>query len=171
MSEPWREQVMLAIVERLQTIVAGSVTYGALTVEYQTTPSLVSRALQGIAQYDQPLAPPDPQTQLDIGPVLGVMRSSGSTFSRIQHVPDSGGAILGFAHELRLRVWAYCKPTMSDIVGTILERVWWDHMQAILVEPRFGGLVSDTMPDGVLDTDDGVIEPLGYFYQDWLVMG
>ena len=170
MAEPFREQVMAAFAARLATIAAGVVDYDGRLVTYLTTPSLVTRALLWITQYEQPLAPPDMTTQLDLGPVLGVVRGSGSTFSRIEHVPDERGAVIGFAHEMRLTVWGYAKGA-ADSASTQLERLWADHINAVLVDPRFAGLVADTVPDGPLDTDDGVLEPLGYFAQDWLVKG
>lgn len=170
MAEPWREQVMVAFAERLATIVAGTVDYDGRLVSYLSTPSLVTRSLLWINQYDQPLAPPDMETQLDRGPVLGVVRGSGSTYSRLEHLPDDL-TIQGYGHEMRLTVWGYIKATSTEIVGTLVERLWWDHVKSILVDSRLGGLVSDAVPDGPLDTDDGVLEPLAYFAQDWLVTG
>jgi hypothetical protein len=171
MAEPFREQVMAAFATRLATIVAGDVDYSGRVVTYLSSPSLVTRALLWITQYDQPLAPPDMATQLDAGPVLGVVRGSGSLFSRIEHVPDSRGAVAGFAHEMHLTVWGYCKGDALDSASKKIERLWADQINAILVEPRFAGLVADSTPDGPLDTDDGVMEPLAYFAQDWLVKG
>ena len=162
---------MAAIAQRLGTIVAGTTTIGSITVFYHTTPSHTTRSLGWISQYDQPLAPPVMATQLDAGPVLGVVRNSGSLFARLTHdIAPGTGPIDGFAHEMRLSVWGYVKATASDAAGTLIERLWADHINAILVDPGLGTLVADTRPDGPMDTDDGLLEPLAAFSQTWVVM-
>lgn len=169
MAEPLREQIMAAIAQQLDTISQGLVSYGGgISVSYFTTP-VVTRSLLWITQYDQPLAPPAMVSQLDQAPVLGVMRASGSLFFRETHVPDPDGAVLGFGHDMRLTVTGYVKGTDVLLAGTLIEELWADHINALLVDPRLGGLVKDCVPDGPLDTDDGQLEPLGYFTQDWLV--
>jgi hypothetical protein len=169
MAEPLREQIMTAFAQRLGTIVQGLVDYGGgLSINYFTSP-VTTRSLLWITQYDQPLNPPAMLTQLDQTPILGVMRASGSLFFRETHVADPDGAVKGFGHDMRLTATGYVKGTDLDLAGTLIERLWADHMNAILVDPRLGGLVKDCVPDGPLDTDDGQLEPLGFFTQDWLV--
>jgi len=168
MPEPLREQIMVAVAQRLGTIVAGTVTYGSFSVFYYTTPAHTTRTLQWITQYDQPITPPGTTTLLDGGPVLGVVRGSGSTFERQTHVPNADGAIGGFTHEMHLTIWGYVKAAGSDLASTLLERLWADHMNAMLSDPSLGG-IGVASPDGPLDTDDGVLEPLAYFAQDWVI--
>jgi len=165
---------MAAIATRLATIVAGTVAYstpyGSKSVEYWTTPSLVTRALLWLPQYDQPLVAGAPGTQLEVGPVLGVVRASGSEFQRALHVDPAGPISAGFEHQQRLTLWGYVKATATVLAATFIERLWQDTMEALLLDPTFGGLAMDSRPDGPLDTDDGAMEPLGFFAQDWLVV-
>lgn len=159
--EPIREKVMAAMRDRLATITAG--------VTYWTSPSLVTRELLWITQYNQPLIPPGTATQLDAGPVLGCMRASGSQFERLTH-PKVGHVAESFEHFQRVTVWGFAKKTDTVIVGTLIERLWQDHLGALLADPSLGGLATlPIVPDGDLDTDDGALEPLAYFAQDWLI--
>ena len=171
-AEPTRELVMAAMAEQLATITAGVVVYPVTSfpVDYWTMPSLVSRELRWITQYDQPLAPPDTATQLDAGPVLGVVRSSGSTFERIQHGQSARPVVEAFEHEIRVTIWGFVKATASVLAGTWIERLWQDHLVCLLSDPRLGGLARHPIePDGPLDTDDGTLELLAFFAQDWLI--
>lgn len=170
MAEPIRERVMAAMATQLATITAGVVVYGAKSVEYLTTPSLVTRALLWVPDYDQPLVAGNPATQLDAGPVIGVVRSSGSTFERLTHVDPAGPQSAGFEHHQRITIWGYAKFTASVAVSTWLERLWQDIVECLFVDPTFGGLALSSYPDGPVDTDDGALEPLGYIAQDWLVV-
>ena len=168
-AEPLRERTMAAIAAQLATIQEGTVVYPDTTVDYWTTPSLITRSLLWIPQYDRPLTSNSSITQLDAGPVLGVVRSSGSTFERLLHV-DPAAAATGLEHMQRLTIWGYVKGTASVLAGTLLERLWQDVYQCLLVDPTFGSVALDSKPDGTLDTDDGALEPLGYFAQDWVVI-
>jgi hypothetical protein len=172
--EPIREQVMVAVTAQLATIQAGTVVYslpsGSKAVDYWTTPSLISRALLWLPQYDQPLTAGVEETQLDRGPVLGVVRSSGSDFERIMHTDPAGPVALGFEHHQRLTIWGYVKATPLLVASTLIERLWQDVTECLLVDPTFGKLALKAEPDGSLDTDDGAMEPLGFFAQDWLVV-
>lgn len=162
--EPVREKVMVALADQLATITAGDT--------YWTTPSLVTRELLWITQYNQPLGVgPDPTaTQLDAGPVLGIMRSSGSTFERILHGAANRPVVEAFEHEMRVTVWGFVKATPGVIAGTWAERLFQDHLACLLATSRLGTLARQSIePDGALDTDDGFLEPLAFFAQDWLV--
>ena len=168
--EPIRERVMAAIKEQLATIEAGTVVYATKAVEYWSSPSLVTRSLLAITDYDAPLTAGSAITQLDAGPVLGVVRASGSTFERIVHVDRSGPVSVGFEHQLRLTLWGYVKGTPAVLADTQLGRLWQDTVECLLLDSTLDGLVMDARPDGPMDTDDGGAEPLGAFAQDWLVV-
>jgi hypothetical protein len=171
-AEPKRELVMAAIAAQLATITAGSVSYpfSPFPVDYWTSPSLVSRELLWITQYDQPLTPPATTSRLDAGPVLGVTRSSGSTVERVQHGQSSRPALEAFEHEMRVTIWGFVKATSGVLAGTWIERLWQDHIACLLADPRLGGLARQPIePEGVMDTDDGFLEPLAFFAQDWLI--
>lgn len=172
---------MAAIAAQLATIQAGTVVYappyGSKAVDYWTTPSLVTLEVRAIQQYDQPLAAGSPTTQLDLGPVLSVVRSSGSTFKRDTHV-EAVRESAGYEHQQRVMIWGYVKATAGDIpdanviAGTLIERLWQDCVECLLVDRTFDGAALGSGPDdeGALDTDDGQLEPLGFFAQDWLVV-
>lgn len=144
--EPLRERAMAAMAMQLDTIAEGS--------SYWTTPD-ITRALLGIKQY------PTLQTT----PILGVMRSSGSTLTRVERGR-------GYRHEFRITVWGYVEGTEFERVATRLERLWDDHVRSLLADPTLGlgHLVTDCRPDGVTDTDNGVLEPQAWFAQDWLIL-
>ena len=172
---------MAAVLEQLQTIQAGSVVYtlpaGAKAVEYWTTPSLITRSLLWLPQYDQPLVAGDPATQLDAGPVLGVVRASGSEFTRVMHTDPQGPVAAGYEHQIRFTLWGYVKATATVIAATLLERLWQDTVECLLVDPTLAARAADAEPItmkleplGDLDTDDGAMEPLGFFAQDWLAV-
>lgn len=180
-AEPVRERTMAAIASRLGTIVAGTVVYttpyGSKSVEFWTTPSLVTRQVKAIQQYDQPLTSGSPTTQLDLGPVLSVVRSSGSTFQRQTHADPAGHESEGYEHQQRVMIWGYVKATATVLAGTLVERLWQDCVECLLVDRTLGsgataGPALGSGPDdqGSLDTDDGQLEPLGFFAQDWLVV-
>ena len=172
-TEPIRERIMGAIALQLETIQAGTVVYGNhKPVEYWTTPSLVTREVRAVHQYDQPLAAGDPTTQLDLGPVVSVVRSSWSTFQRQVHVDPAGQESAGYEHRQRVMLWGYVKATATVLAGTLIERLWQDVTECLLVDRTLDGLALISGPDdeGSLDTDDGQLEPLGFFVQDWLVV-
>jgi hypothetical protein len=135
---------MAAMATQLATIIAGAT--------YWTTPALVTRALLSIDQYTS-------------FPVLGVMRASGSALPRVERGR-------GYRHEFRITVWGYVKETAGVLAGTWLERLWEDHIHCLLADPSLGlgHLLADCRPDGGMDTDDGVLEPVAFFAQDWLVL-
>jgi hypothetical protein len=71
---------------------------------------------------------------------------------------------------MRVTVWGFVKATSGVIAGTWAERLFQDHLECLLANPRLGTLARQTItPDGPLDTDDGFLEPLAYFAQDWLI--
>lgn len=143
MDEPVRERVKAAIAARLETIPA----VGAPT--YLTVPALVTRSLLSIDQYP---------TELESGPVLGVARSSGSTFEQ--------ATMTSRRHRIVVTVWGYVKG--GDVIAeTLLERLWDDVARCLLADPRLGGTVMDLDMIGATETDDGALEPLGFFAQDW----
>lgn len=159
-AEPTREKTMAAMADRMSTIAAGDL--------YWTTPSLVTRALLAIDQYDEPVSP-----LLSQGPVLGVVRASGSMFGRRAHrAPAPGGTSIAaaFDHEQRVTVWGYVRGDDDGVIAaTLLERLWQDTVECLLADPTLGGVARMIEPEGPLDTDDGALEPLGYFAQDWLI--
>lgn len=167
MAAPVRWQAMVAMATQLATIQMGPVIYGAESVTYFTTPSLVTLSLRGIAQYNQPLAAGNPATQLDAGPVLGVTRSSQSTLRRLLR---SGGRAAYESYQ-RVTVEGYIKAADGKLAGEWIEGLIEDHMAALLVTPTLGGLATlDIEPVDELDTDNGALEPHAYFAQDWRVV-
>lgn len=168
--EPVRSRTMQAVAAQLGTITEGVVVYPTKSVTYWTTPSLVTRSLLFLTQYDQPLVAGVSTTRLDQGPVIGVVRSSGSTFDRLLHVPANDSAMSAFQHQQRLAIWGYVKGTDDLIAADALERLWQDCVECLLVDPTLGGAVLDSRPEGTLDTDDGEAEPLAMFSQGWLVV-
>ena len=142
---PIRDRIKDALVARLYTIKEGG--------DYWTTPALVTRQLLAIDQY---------KTELATGPVLGVMRGSGSTLEQIAQPAE-------FEHGLVVSVWGYVRGTDLAPADPALERLWDDVARCLLQETTLAGLVRDIRPTGTLDTDDGALEPHGFFAQDWLV--
>ena len=69
-----------------------------------------------------------------------------------------------------MTLWGYVKATSTLLAATLIERLWQDVLECLMVDPSFGGLAMKSEPDGTLDTDDGAMEPLGFFAQDWLVV-
>lgn len=143
-SAPLRDRIKDAMVARLMTMTAGA--------EYWATPSLVTRRLLAIDQY---------KVELAQGPVLGVMRTSGSTYG-----PQPEGT--SFEHNHRVAVWGYVKGDLDVPADVQLERLWDDVFRCLLADPSLNDLVMDLQPEGSLDTDDGALEPLGFFAQTWL---
>ena len=145
LAAPIRDRIKDAMVARLYTIKAGA--------EYWSTPSLVTRKLLAIDQYKAELAQ---------GPVLGVMRSSGSRLEQIAQPAE-------FEHGLIVTVWGFVRGDGVTDADTALERLWDDTVRCLLNETTLAGLVRDLYPEGPTDTDGGALEPLAYFAQDWLV--
>ena len=148
MTEPLREQISMAVATRLTTIQAGT-TVGPYT--YWATPSLVTRGLLSIVHY---------KTELEPGPVFGVTRASGSQFGT-QAQPTVSGDFYRFSVE------CYVRERDDILVGTWLERSWEDQLQCLLADRWLGGLVLDLRPDDT-ETDDGDLEPEGWFRQRWV---
>lgn len=143
---PIRDQIKDAMVARLYTINAGE--------DYWATPSLVTRALLSIDQY---------KAELAIGPVLGVMRSSGSRLEQV-------GQTAEFDDDSLVTIWGYVRGDSVVSADTALERLWVDVTRCFLAETTLAGLVRNLWPEGPTDTDGGALEPLAFFAQDWLVM-
>jgi hypothetical protein len=158
MAEPIREQVLAAVAARLDAI-AASATPGE---PYWTTP-VVTRELLSPDQYAEILT--------DGGVILGVMRASGSLL-------ESAERPSGWRHEIRFTVSGYVRATAGVLAGTWLERLWRDHMLALLADAGapdpadrpLGGLVTDLLPDGPVATDDGGAEPEAWFSQPWVAI-
>jgi hypothetical protein len=147
MPEPIQTQVLATVAERLAEIaVVGAPTY-------RTAPALVTRSLLSIDQYQQ---------ELEVGPVLGVMRTSGCTFEPITQTSRR--------HRIRFTVWGYVRGDAVGPAGEWLDRLWDDTVRCLLTDPKLGGLVMDLDLDGGLDTDDGALEPQGFFAQDWAAL-
>ena len=167
--EPLRSRTMQAIAAQLETITEGVVVYPTKALTYWSTPSLITRSLLWVTQYDQPLAAGVQTTQLDVGPVLGVVRSSGSQYERNVHTAEDAPMDDAFWHFQRISIWGYVKGTATLAAIDALERLWQDVKECLYVDRTFGGVALDSRPEGTLDTDDGALEPLAYFVQDWLV--
>lgn len=148
-AEPLREQIKAAMAARLAQIVAGS--------DYWSAPALVTRSLLMIDQYKD-------------FPVLGVVRSSGSLFEQVIQEEDSTRPEDAFQDHLRVAIWGYVKGDLTIIADTRLERLWKDTVRCLLADATLGGLVMELRPDGPADTDDGALEPLGFFMQTWLAV-
>lgn len=156
--EPIEEQVKDAVVVRLKTI--------ASDASYRTTPQLVTRSLLWITHYNR--------TDM---PVLAVVRASGTTMRAVAH-PDAVDAGAMYLQDIRFAVWGYDvgdhEPTMgSVVVDTKLARLRDDTVQCLLSPntlTALAGLVMNIFPDPdeYVDTDDGALEPFGYFKQIWL---
>jgi hypothetical protein len=144
MAEPIREQILAAMADRLGTI--------AWESNARTVPALVTRALLSIDQY---------KAELEAGPVLGVMRSSGSTFEPM--------TLTSRRHQVVVAVWGYVRGDATVGAGTWLERLWDDTVRVLLADPKLGGLAVDVELSGPTDTDDGALEPEAAFAQNWLV--
>jgi hypothetical protein len=145
--QPIRERIERAIAARLETMKESA--------EYWSTPALVTRSLLDIDQY---------KLVLKTGPVLGVVRGSGST--------REAASMTSWADEHRVGIWGYVLGDDQLLAGDRLNRLWEDTVTCLL--PRdgevgaFGGLVQDLRPDGPMDTDDGAREPFAFFRQHWL---
>ena len=144
---------MVAVTERLGTIAAGT--------EYWYTPALVTRSLQAIDQY---------AAVLPTGPVLGVVRGSGSAFGRSEQPPR-------FEEIVRFSIWGYVQGDLQEVPGgtvasTHLNRLLMDVRKALVSgwDYTLSGALLEMRPDrdAPVDTDDGGLEPLGYFVQPWL---
>lgn len=145
--EPIEERVFAAVAARLASIQAGSL--------YWSTPALVTRSLLWIDQYAEALR---------TGPVLGVVRSSRNSLLQIA-LPAT------FEHGLRVRLWGYVLGDATTVAGTKLARLRADTLRCLLADDTLGGLVRDCRPDpeGRMDTDDGELEPEGWFAETWLI--
>jgi hypothetical protein len=144
MDEPVRERVKAAMATRLATI--------ATEPGYLTVPALVTRAPLAIDQHRADLAQ---------GPVLGVTRSSGSTYD--QETQTSR------LHRVVVAVIGYVRGMAALPADTALERLWEDHLRCLRGDPTLGGLARDCEPLGGTETDEGALEPSALFVQDWLV--
>lgn len=147
-TEPIEELVHAAMAERLRTIKGGST--------YWTTPALVTRSLLPIDQYEA-------------FPVLGVVRASGTVTARAAHQRSA------YEHWLRVAVWGYVRGDHAGTPGAILASTWLAQLRrdatlCLAAVPTLGDLVHDLAPDpdAPVDTDDGALEPEGYFRQIWL---
>ena len=145
--QPIRERIERAMATRLAAISAGSV--------YWTTPALITRAL---------LAPDQYKAELAIGPVLGVMRSSGNPGS----VLELGREASADMDEHHVSVWGYVLGRPDLLAGDVLNRLWQDVTVCLLADSTLGGLVIDLRPEGAMETDGGVLEPQAWFRQHWL---
>lgn len=149
-TEPIRTRIEKAIADTLGQIAAG---------DYRTTPALVTRALKPIDQYQK--------RELLAGPVLGVMRGSGSLVEADAHTRTVD------THRHRVAVWGYVlgssdEPSGDDLAGDLLNDLWQDHVDVLLADPTLGGLVYRCLPEGPMETDEGAREPLAFFRQHWL---
>lgn len=123
--------------------------------EYTEQPALVTRALLGIDQYTE---------ELKTGPVLGVMRTSGSALT-FESQPRT------YAHVLKLAIWGYVRGKQNDIAADKLARLRRATIACLLSDDTLAGLVIDLCPDpdSRVDTDDGLYEPEAFFREIWRI--
>lgn len=154
MAEPIREQILAAVTTQLGTIVAG-VTVGDYV--YALTPVVVSRVPLAAKQYEDEL-------RTSGGPILGVTRGSESLLTVQAHRTDGAAP---FIDEFRFLVVAYVRAIDGVLAGTLLERAWEDHVRCLREDPTLTGLIDDLRPE-LTETDDGELEPEGWFRQRWV---
>lgn len=153
--QPIEELVKDAAVARLKTIAGDS--------SYWSVPQDVKRSLGWITVY-----------KASEMPLLGVVRASGTTIRMVAQ-PDDPGLSVYWAHDIRFAVWGYDAGDHETVVGptavdTKLARLREDTIRCLLSDDTLGGLCMNLQPDPdeFVDTDDGALEPLGYFKQIWL---
>ena len=142
--EPRREKIMAAVADQLATI--------AGPPRYWTTPVLITRGLLGPEQYE---------AELRLGPVLGVMRASGSTITPLTQT--------SVEHRALVAVVGYVRGDTQALAATWLERLYDDVRACLREDAHLGGLALDVRPEGPLLTDDGLWEPDAGFEQLYLV--
>lgn len=152
--EPLYEKQEVALADLLSTITAGAT--------YWTTPALVTRELLSLEQY-QVVDESTGLSVLDRGPVLGVMRSSGSDADLSEHPR-------GYRNTHRITVWGYVQSTTGVAAGTWLNRLWNDVRLAVAATPDLGLPGTDCYRDGPRFTDDGALEPQALFAQDYVAV-
>lgn len=157
MSEPLEERIAVAMLERLRTIQAGTVNYEdpdpPASVVYHTTPALVTRSLLEIDQYSD-------------FPVYGLTRGSGSTYKLL--TPTKAERHLVFNIE------GYVQGDVEAVAGAVLAhtrlaRAWEDVRNCFRSNQTLNRLVLSVLPDGEMDTDDGALEPQGWFRQPYRI--
>lgn len=145
--EPIEERIEAAIAAHLDTIATGP--------GYYTTP-VVTRELLAIDQYKD--------ADLVAG-LLGVMRTSGSTLE----IDELDIAPLHLHHQHRIAVWGYVTRAGGVIAGTLLNRLFADHLRCLMANRTLAGLVDDLRPvPAPRDSDDGAREPKAFFRQHWV---
>jgi hypothetical protein len=147
---PIREQIERAVAARLVTIVEGPDYF------FTITPERLTREMLDLEHFKY-------QALLREGPILGVMRGSGSTFD-----PDYSQTSESHAH--RFALWGYVYSGIEDDpVNDLLNRLWQDATKCLLLDRTLAGLAKMLLtPDGPMDTDDGAKEPYGVFRQHWV---
>jgi hypothetical protein len=146
-AEPAREQILAAIASTLGTM-TGIRPWGG---SYKNDP-VIERRMKVLPQIVQ-------------FPHLCIVEGAGSTLT----FQDTGGGTGRYLHEFRVSIYGYVKG--DDVVprSTWLQRLWDDVVRTLLAQARLGGVARDLRPVGELDTDEGQLETVGVFAQDFIV--
>jgi len=167
------EKHLVALADRLSIIREGEPIVSGASKVYRTSPSLITLSPLAIGVYNQPLQPVSPPvTQLDLGPVLGISRSSGSSLLRVTLRPRGGpDPLKAYERQDRVTIVGYVKGTDALPAWRVLERLYEDVVECMLAEPTLGDLVQklETSEDRL--TDRGQFEPanMAQFEQDLII--
>jgi hypothetical protein len=151
-SEPLREQALVALVARLQAM-TGLRFWGSP----YSNPIRVERKL----------AMPQTVTQFPHLCVLeGSLDGTGSTVA----IEVTAGTQVGMRHEFKLLLAGYVSADPVTVASTWLQRLWADCLLTLMAENTLGGLVQaiQWVPD--METDEGSLDPIAAFVQPLVVI-
>lgn len=142
MAEPFREQIVQAVITTLETI-TGVRDFGT--------------AYPNEVQVRQELREGE---QVNHRPTLLVEEASGSTFE----VEVVAGGATGFRHRMELNITGFVKADAAASAQTWRRRLWNDVTTALWANSTLDGLVMG-LALGPLETDEGMLAPEGEFVQ------
>ncbi len=91
-----------------------------------------------------------------------MVEASGSTLL-IEAVSGTGSAI--FQHKFLVTITGFIKGDDQVVRSTWLQRLWQDVVTLLVLHEDLDGLCRDLVIDGILETDEGELEPWGAFSQ------
>jgi hypothetical protein len=147
MAEPLREQVLVAVVAKLQAMV-GNRFWGT---PYPTPPRV-----------ERPLKVPENPTQLPLLVVLeGSLDGPGSTVK----IEVTAGGEVGLRHEFKVVLFGWIAAHAGVLASTWRQRLWQDCLVTLMADNTLDGLVMAIEWAPEMETNEGAGENIALFAQ------
>lgn len=151
MAEPAREQVLVALAEKLSAMTG---------LRFWGTP------YPNAVRVERPLKVPENPTQL---PLLAVLEGSLDGRGSTVRIEVGAGGQVGLRHEFKVILFGYIAAAVGVLANTWRQRLWADSLVTLMAENTLGGLVMEITWGAEMETNEGAGESVATFAQPLII--